>query len=87
MSGKVDAAIALNAFAPLPRVIQALARGVQDDEYLVRRHSAQTLLTLARTHATIENVPELWSETTTTQGHAARQPLSCTRPWAGHPDT
>jgi hypothetical protein len=42
--------------------VQALVQGVQDDDYLVRRHSAQTLLTLAGRHATIEKVPDLWAE-------------------------
>lgn len=61
-SEKIDAAIALNAFAPAMKVVQALAQGVQDDEYLVRRHSAQTLLTLAGRHTTIEKVPDLWAK-------------------------
>lgn len=61
-SEKIHAAIALNAFAPKTRVVQALAHGVQDEQYLVRRHSAQTLLTLASRHTTIEKVPDLWAK-------------------------
>jgi hypothetical protein len=60
-SVKMDAAIALNLFAPAMKVVQALVHGVQDDQYLVRRHSAQTLLTLAGRHTTIEKVPDLWA--------------------------
>ena len=60
-SEKMDAAIALNAFAPAIKVVQALVHGVQDDQYLVRRNSAQTLLTLAGRHTTIEKVPHLWA--------------------------
>jgi hypothetical protein len=87
VSGKIDAAIALNAFAPLPRVIQALARGVQDDEYLVRRHSAQTLLVLARRHTTVEKVPDLWAKIRDGSDPATRHQaaVELTRPWAGQP--
>jgi hypothetical protein len=44
---KIDAAVALNAFTPTPPVVQALVHGVESGGYLVRRHSAQSLLTLA----------------------------------------
>jgi hypothetical protein len=43
-------------------VVQALVQSVQDDEHLVRRHSAQTLLTLAGRHTTIDKVPDLRGE-------------------------
>ena len=59
---KMHAALALNAFPPATAVVQALAQGVQDDEYLVRRHSAQRLLTMAGRHTTIEKVPDLWAD-------------------------
>jgi|GEM_PF-2814274 len=68
---RADAAIALNGFEPTPRVVSALAAAVQDEEYLVRRHSAQSLLTLARRYTTIEHVPELWAKIKT--GSAAQQ--------------
>jgi hypothetical protein len=71
---KIDAAIALNAFAPVMNVVQALVQGVQDDEYLVRRHSAQTLLTLAGRHTTIEKVPDLWAEIRDSDPRAWRRP-------------
>lgn len=58
---KRDAAEALNAFDPAMKVVQALFHGVQHDQYMVRRSSAQTLLTLAGRHTTIEKVPELWA--------------------------
>ena len=58
---RVDAAIALSAFPPSPSVATALARGVGDDEYLVRRHAAQTMLTLAGRQTTIESVPDIWN--------------------------
>lgn len=58
---RVDAAIALNAFPASPPVVASLAGGVVDEEYLVRRHSAQTMLTLAGRHTTIEEVPDLWN--------------------------
>jgi hypothetical protein len=62
---RVDAAIAMNGFAPSEFVVAALAAGVQDEEYLVRRHSAQSLLTLARRRSTVEHEPELWAKITT----------------------
>jgi hypothetical protein len=83
--GKVDAAIALNAFAPAMAVIQALAQGVQDDEYLVRRHSAQRLLTMAGRHTTIEKVPDLWAEIRKDSDPAAwrRAAAELAGPWTG----
>ena len=41
---RLDAAIALAAFEPTVPLITALAHGVQDPDYLVRYHSANTLL-------------------------------------------
>jgi HEAT repeat protein len=61
-SEKIHAAIALNAFAPKAPVVEALIQALEDGEYLVRRHSAQTLLTLAGRRTTIEGVPELWAD-------------------------
>ena len=60
-SVKMDAPIALNLFAPTIKVVQALVHGVQHDNYLVRRNSAQALLILAGRHTTIEKVPHLWA--------------------------
>lgn len=41
---RVDAARRLAVFAPTPELIAAVAAAVQDPEYLVRYHSANTLL-------------------------------------------
>jgi|SRR5579859_2589818 len=43
-SDRVDAAIMLREFAPTPVLVEALARAVTDEEYLVRRHASDTLL-------------------------------------------
>jgi hypothetical protein len=59
---RMDAAIALRGFGPRAVVVQALHNGVRDRNYLVRRHSAQTLLDLAKRHTTIENEPSLWAD-------------------------
>ena len=56
---KRNAAQALNIFAPATAVVQALARGVQHEEYLVRLYSAQTLLIMAGRHTTVDKVPDL----------------------------
>lgn len=40
---RIDAAIALAGFTPTTGLIEALGRGVRDDEYLVRYHCATTL--------------------------------------------
>lgn len=59
---KIDAAMALSGFARSPVVIDALASGVKDEQYLVRRHSAQSLLTLAGRKTAIEKVPRWWEK-------------------------
>jgi HEAT repeat protein len=41
---RIDAAIRLKAFPPTQALVAALADGVRDPEYLVRYHSANTLL-------------------------------------------
>jgi len=81
---KIDAAIALSAFAPAAAVVKALIQGVQDDEYLVRRHSAQTLLALAGRRTTIEKVPGLWAKIRSDQSLAWREAgAELARPWTG----
>jgi phytoene dehydrogenase-like protein len=81
---RADAAIALNGFAPSQAVVAALAGGVQDEEYLVRRDSAQSLLTLAHRHTTIEHEPALWamigSKASPRDWQQAADEL--TKPWA-----
>lgn len=44
---RIYAAMALAAFTPTAALVEALGRGVRDDEYLVRYHSANTLLRYA----------------------------------------
>lgn len=44
---RIHAAMALAAFTPTASLVEALGRGVRDDEYLVRYHSANTLLRYA----------------------------------------
>lgn len=79
---KIDAAIALSAFAPAGAVVRALALGVRDPEYLVRRHSAQALLTLARRPTTIENEPGIWEMIRGDRSRAWRAAgAELTRPW------
>ncbi|MCU1439481.1 MAG: hypothetical protein JWP85_478 [Rhodoglobus sp.] len=70
---RIDAAMALGHFTPTIELIAALMRGVLDEEYLVRYHSANSLLTFAGLPADVgsdkelfpqlsaENAPELWS--------------------------
>jgi len=41
---RIDAAIRLKAFPPTPELVAAVAGGVRDLDYLVRYHSANTLL-------------------------------------------
>jgi hypothetical protein len=41
---RIDAAMRLKVFPPTPALVAALATGVRDPEYLVRYHSANTLL-------------------------------------------
>ena len=41
---RIDAAIRLKAFPPTPALVAAVAEAVRDPEYLVRYHSANTLL-------------------------------------------
>ncbi|CAN5381708.1 hypothetical protein BH10ACT7_BH10ACT7_03310 [soil metagenome] len=70
---RIDAAILLSRFSPNVELIAAAMRGVQDAEYLVRYHSANTLLGWAdRPHEISEDAelfpllvaedsPEKWS--------------------------
>jgi hypothetical protein len=44
---RLDAAMALARYLPTPALIDALAHGVQDPEYLVRYHSSNSLLVYA----------------------------------------
>jgi hypothetical protein len=66
-------------------VVETLAQGVQDNEYLVPRHSAQTLLMLANRHTTIEKVPGQWSKIRSDGDPWAwrRAATELTKPWTG----
>ncbi|TDV54889.1 hypothetical protein [Actinophytocola oryzae] len=73
---RIDAAAALGQFAPTPALVEALGRGVVDDEYLVRYHSANTLLHYAgRAKKDISEYPALFDKITSdgaaTAGEAA----------------
>lgn len=57
---RLDAAIALAAFAPTPSLISALAAGVRDPEYLVRFHSSNTLLRYAGRPGAVSDDPALF---------------------------
>lgn len=82
---RADAAIALNGFRPTRNVIHALATGVGDREYLVRRHSAQSLLTLAGRHTTIEKLPDTCAKIRSGSAPRARRKAASelTKPWTG----
>lgn len=57
-STRLDAAIALRHFAPTMELIAALVRGVEDPEYLVRYHAANSLLAWAGRQEDIADTPE-----------------------------
>ena len=56
---RLDAAIALAAFPPNGRLVEALTAAVRDPEYLVRYHAANTLLRLAGDRRSIDGHPAL----------------------------
>jgi hypothetical protein len=64
---RVDAAIALADLPTTARVVDALVHGVQDREYLVRRHSAQALLVHGAKRTPIDDHATLWSQIGSTQ--------------------
>jgi hypothetical protein len=61
---RIDAAIAIGEFAPSAELVDALVRGVQDTEYLVRYHSANSLLRLAGRPPEIAEHRELFAKIT-----------------------
>lgn len=69
---RLNAAMALADFAPTVELIAAAMQGVQADDYLVRYHSANTLLRWARLPADISAHPDfaLITEGTTSADHA-----------------
>jgi hypothetical protein len=62
---RIDAALVLAEFTPTTDLIEALGQGVRDDEYLVRYHSANTLLRYAgRTKPDVGNNKTLFNKIT-----------------------
>jgi hypothetical protein len=61
---RIDAAIALGDFPPSRDLVDALASGVQDPEYLVRYHSANSLLRFAGQPPEIAEHRELFAKIT-----------------------
>ncbi len=57
---RIDAAMRLKAFPPTPALVEALAAGVADAEYLVRYHSANTLLRWAGRTEEVSDDAELF---------------------------
>ena len=57
---RLDAARRLAAFAPTPELVAAVADGVRDEDYLVRFHSANTLLHWAGRTGDISDDDELF---------------------------
>ena len=67
---RIDAAIRLKAFPPTPALVAAVARGVRDQEYLVRYHCANTLLHWAGRDEDISDDAELFGMVVDTAGLA-----------------
>jgi hypothetical protein len=59
-STRIDAAIRLAAFPPTTALVDALAEGVRDPEFLVRYHSANTLLRWAGRGGDVLDDPDLF---------------------------
>jgi len=57
---RLEAAIRLAGFAPTPALVEAAEAGVRDDDYLVRFHSANTLLRWAGRDEDISDDEELF---------------------------
>lgn len=57
---RMDAARRLAAFAPTPALVAALARAVQDEDYLVRFHAATTLRAWAGVTESLDRDHELF---------------------------
>lgn len=61
---RLDAAMALARFTPTPELVDALARAVTDEEYLVRYHASATLLRYAGQGGELTDHPEVFSRIT-----------------------
>lgn len=83
-SDRMDAARALAVAEPTPVVVDALARGVTDEEYLVRYHAANSLLALAGAGTTIDEHEELFrriAQQSSPEGWS-QAAAELRRPWA-----
>jgi hypothetical protein len=67
---RIDAAIALAGFPPTAELIQTLGDAVRDEEYLVRCHSANTLLRYAGRTRRVDAIPGLFAKITDGGDHA-----------------
>jgi hypothetical protein len=61
-SERIQAAMALRRAKPTPELIAVLEQGVQDEEYLVRYHSANSLLSFSGADDEIEDHDELFGD-------------------------
>jgi HEAT repeat protein len=57
---RIDAATVLAEFTPTPQLVEALAAAVQDEEYLVRYHAADTLLIYSGRVGDVSRYPALF---------------------------
>jgi hypothetical protein len=74
-SDRIDAAMALAQFPPIPPLIHALAIGVRDDDYLVRYHSASTLLHYGG-RGSVSDYPHYFQRICTPSDPASRQAVA-----------
>lgn len=73
---RINAAMALAEFTPTPELVESLGRGVRDDEYLVRYHSANTLLRYAGRAKDISDYPKLFGNITSDSDTAGRDEVA-----------
>ena len=86
-SERIDAAMALKRAKPTRELIAALEQGAQDEEYLVRYHSANSLLAFAGSdvqiehrddvfgHLIAEDQPDRWAQAARMLADEARRAL------------
>jgi hypothetical protein len=68
---RIDAATVLAEFAPTPELADALAAAVQDEEYLVRYHAADTLLIFSGRAGDVSRFPALFRKIMSPRGETA----------------
>lgn len=85
-SERINAAMALRRARPTPELIDVLARGAQDEEYLVRYHSANSLASWGKgtaiedrddlfTDLVSDAIPERWAKVAAVLADEARATL------------